>query len=247
MAGDYLQPVSGIMLSLGDGGWSKNSNSLSIRRADDVPSLATFDVNADGQQIFIHYCMDTIDVLLEAMESKSRSSQAKKATCGVFLANSVSITEKFVRESPELSSLLGPKLPTIVDPWKKKATTLYIDPVKDVSMHLVDIVTARANTTKGGDAGDSATIVKSLSSKERENIKGKFTSFNTSFDDFINRHKQFKMERDVRQLLARNVHNMLEPLYNRFYDRYVEIDKGRGKYIKYTKPQLANVFQEMYN
>jgi exocyst complex protein 7 len=47
------------------------------------------------------------------------------------------------------------------------------------------------------------------------------------------------MEREVRSVLGRELQAVLEPLYSRFYDRYVEIDKGRGKYIKYDKSNLS--------
>lgn len=47
------------------------------------------------------------------------------------------------------------------------------------------------------------------------------------------------MEREVRAVLAREVQAVLEPLYARFYDRYHEVDKGRGKYVKYDKAALS--------
>lgn len=47
------------------------------------------------------------------------------------------------------------------------------------------------------------------------------------------------MEREVRIQLAREVQAMIEPLYSRFWDRYHEIDKGKGKYVKYDKGSLS--------
>ena len=55
---EFLRPIASIMISLGDGGWK---NGASARGADAIPSLASFDVTADGQQIFTHYCFDTIE------------------------------------------------------------------------------------------------------------------------------------------------------------------------------------------
>jgi len=43
----------------------------------------------------------------------------------------------------------------------------------------------------------------------------------------------------VRSVLAREVQAVLEPLYARFWDRYHEVDKGRGKYVKYDKTSLS--------
>ena len=42
----------------------------------------------------------------------------------------------------------------------------------------------------------------------------------------------------MRNQLSKEVQNIIEPLYNRFYDRYREIDKGKGKYVKYDKTEL---------
>jgi exocyst complex protein 7 len=90
-----------------------------------------------------------------------------------------------------------------------------------------------------GGAVDSSAIVKNLSSRDRDAIKEKFKCFNASFDEMMSRHKNLHMEREVRSVLSRELQTVLEPLYSRFYDRYVEIDKGRGKYIKYDKASLA--------
>ena len=53
------------------------------------------------------------------------------------------------------------------------------------------------------------------------------------------------MEKEVRSQLGREIQAMVEPLYGRFWDRYHEIDKGKGKYVKYDKgslsTQLANL------
>ena len=50
------------------------------------------------------------------------------------------------------------------------------------------------------------------------------------------------MEREVREALSRQVRQMIEPLYCRFWDRYHEVDKGKGKYAKYNKAEISGVF-----
>ena len=65
--------------------------------------------------------------------------------------------------------------------------------------------------------------------------------FNTSFEDLSNKHRALAMEREVRSLLAREIQGMIEPLYARFWDRYHEIDKGKGKYVKWDKGGLSSV------
>lgn len=82
-------------------------------------------------------------------------------------------------------------------------------------------------------------VIKGLGSKDKDTIKEKFKTFNTSFDELCCRHKAMGMEREVRIQLAREVQAMIEPLYSRFWDRYHEIDKGKGKYVKYDKGSLS--------
>ncbi|GAB1319057.1 exocyst complex component exo70 [Madurella fahalii] len=242
---DFLRPISSIMISLGDGGWKSGASRGG--GGDGAPSLASFDVGADGKEIFAHYCTDTIEALLMALDGRARMILQRKPVIGVFLANSVTIIERMIQTS-ELAPLLEPRL-GVLEAWRKKATSLYTDTCKDVSVHLFDVIhTSRGGQrpTSGQGMVDSASILKGLSSKDKENIKGKFQAFNASFDDMVARHKGYSMEREVRQLFAKDMQNMIEPLYNRFWDRYHEVDKGKGKYVKYDKSAIAAVFLTLY-
>ncbi|OAQ97635.1 hypothetical protein LLEC1_06606 [Akanthomyces lecanii] len=238
---EFLRPIASIMISLGDGGWK---NGASARGADAIPSLASFDVTADGQQIFSHYCFDTIEALLTALDSKMRLLIRSKSTQGVFLANSVVIIERSIVTS-ELSPLLQPRL-EVLDPWRKKATLAYTDVCKDLSVHLFDTIhtSQRARPQSGGPI-DSATVVKALSSKDKDKIKEKFSQFNSTFDDMVAKHKAYSMEREVRAMFGKDIRQKLQPLYDRFWDRYHEIDKGKGKYVKYDKSSIAAVFASL--
>ncbi len=242
---DFLRPISSIMVSLGDGGW-KNATAMRGGVGDGIPSLASFQIGADGKEIFAHYCADTIEALMAALDSRARVLLQKKAVMGAFLANNVTIIERMIRTSdlaPLLESRMG-----IVDQWRKKATSFYTETAKDVSVHLFDVIhTNRSQRpTSGTGAVDSASIMKALSSKDKDNIKSKFLAFNQSFDEMVAKHKQFSMEKEVRQMFAKDMQNMIEPLYNRFWDRYHEIDKGKGKYVKYDKTAISAVFLSLY-
>ncbi|KEZ46510.1 Exocyst complex protein EXO70 [Scedosporium apiospermum] len=239
---EFLGAISGIMISIGDGGW--RSSAMAKRAGDRAPSLASFDIGADGKEIFVNYCIDTIDTLLTTLSQKATALLRGKSTQGVFLGNCVVIIERMVRDS-DLLPLLEPRM-AMLDQWRKKATALYTDTCKDISTHLFDVIhTNRAQRPTSSQA-DSASILKGLSTKDRDSIKSKFQAFNTSFDEMVARHRTYSMEREVRQMFARAVQQMLEPLYNRFWDRYHEIDKGKGKHVKYDKSSIAAVFMSLY-
>jgi len=243
---EFLRPISSIMISLGDGGWKSGAAAARAGGGDGIPSLASFDIGADGKDIFAHYCEDTIDLLLTSLDARARAQLGKKPVVGVFLANSVTIVERMVRDS-DLKPLLEQRH-DVMDRWRKKATSMYTETTKDVSMHLFDVIhTNRAQRPASGQgAVDSALILKGLTTKDKENIKNKFAAFNASFDDMVAKHKQYSMEREVRQMFARDIQQMLEPLYIRFWDRYHDVDKGKGKYVKYDKSSISAVFLSLY-
>lgn len=236
---EFLRPISSIMISIGDGGWKSNAGSNN-RSADVIPSLASFDIGADGRDIFAHYCLDTIETLLSGLDQKARLLLKTRAVAGVFMANTVIIIQRMVRDS-DLSPLLESKL-DVLDQWRKKSTAAYTDICKDLSVHLFDTIhTNRSHRPTSGPV-DSASIIKALGSKDKDKIKEKFTQFNSAFDDMVSRHKSYSMEREVRKMFGEDIRQKLQPLYDRFWDRYHEIDKGKGKYVKYDKSSIAAVF-----
>ncbi|ETS83173.1 Exocyst complex protein EXO70 [Pestalotiopsis fici W106-1] len=239
---EFLRPISNIMISLGDGGWK--STAAASRSTDVIPSLASFDVGADGKEIFAHYCTDTIDVLMTSLDTKAKVLLKGKSVQGVFLANSVTIIQRMIMESG-LAPLLDGKL-GVLETWRKKVKVMYNEACKELSLQLFDVIhTNRAQRPTSGNA-DSVSVLKSLSSKDKENIKNKFLNFNAGFDDLVQKHKTYSMEREVRNMFAKDIQQVLEPLYNRFWDRYHEVDKGKGKYVKYDKSSIAAVFLSLY-
>jgi exocyst complex protein 7 len=236
----YLEPESdalcSILTSLGPGGWNVAANASS----NSLPTMKSFDVGADGQKLFAEYASDTIDTLLQNLEMKSKALLKGKNLQGVFIANNVCIISEMINRSDLNKHLQG--LGTKLQSWSKKGTASYLDAWREPSAHLMDVqYTNRSGRPHSGSAGgtDSTAIVKGLSSKDKDAIKEKFKNFNASFDELVSRHKSYNMEKDVRQQLGREVQNIIEPLYGRFWDRYHEIDKGKGKYVKYDKGQLG--------
>ncbi|KKP07083.1 exocyst complex protein EXO70 [Trichoderma harzianum] len=242
---EFLRPISSIMISLGDGGW-KPGAAANGRTTDGIPSLASFDVGADGKDLFAKYCLDTIEVLLSSLDQKARVLLRSKSLLGVFLANSVVVIDHTIRSS-ELGPLLDGRLDSL-DQWRKKATVMYTDICRDISVYLFDTIhTNRTKRPTSGhaDTADSASVVKGLNSKDKDKIKEKFTQFNNAFDDMVGKHKSYSMDREVRAMFGQDIRQKLQPLYERFWDRYHEIDKGKGKYVKYDKQSIAGVFMSL--
>ncbi|KKY23550.1 putative exocyst complex protein exo70 [Phaeomoniella chlamydospora] len=234
--GKYSQPLSSILSSIGDGNWRN-----STRNAATSPTL---DVSPDSFTLLANYFLDIISDLFNALESRAKTFHRSKPLQGCFLANCMSIIERSIRSSPDLARYLSaPPHSEKLAGFRKKGSTIYVDVWRDASRTLFDVVyTNRANApgtrTSGSGSQESAAIVKSLPSKEKDNIKLKFKTFNTQFEELIARHKSLYMERDVRAALAKDVQVVIEPMYGRFWDKYHEIDK-KGKTVKYTKGELS--------
>ncbi|KAL1985051.1 hypothetical protein VTN96DRAFT_8286 [Rasamsonia emersonii] len=234
----YSGPLASILTSLGDGNWRSTSNTA---------SNAPLDVSPDSQTLFSHFILDMIEALINSLEARGRAFHRSKATLGVFISNIFCIVDRSIRQSPELSRYLSsPDSIARIDAFRKRGTSTYLEAWKEASQHLFDVqYTSRGARPTSGGPVDSAAIVKSLSSKDKDTIKEKFKSFNAAFDELVARHKALYMEREVRGALAREVQAVIEPLYARFWDRYHEIDKGRGKYVKYDKGALSAQLQAL--
>lgn len=237
----FMQPLSSILASIGDGGW----------RTSGAPNAGRLDVGVNGTELFGTYCGDTMDALLGSLEHKCKTLMKTPSAQGIFLANNVAVVERAIMGS-ELEGFINDTARNKLEVWRKRAVILYTSPWKDAAMNLRDV--QYTNRSSGGNrppsnsisgSVDSATYVRGMSSKDKDATKEKFKSFNSTFDDLVARHRQFRCEPIVREQVLREVESLVEPLYDRFWDRYHEIDKGKGKYVKHSKESLRSVLRGM--
>lgn len=240
----YPKSLSSILTSLGDGNWTRSSNSAHPSDSStSIPSLKSFDVGADGSQLLTHYILDTLEAHLTSLESRARVMMKSKAVHGVFISNTTALIDRMIRSSDLAPLFSNPTAQSKLDTWRKKGTSTYMDSWREPSSALFDVqYTNRSGPRpQSGASISSADVVKQLGSKDKDAIKEKFKLFNASFDACVKTHRELSggMEREVKSSLGREVGNMVEPLYSRFWDRYEALDRGRGKYVKYDKGTLA--------
>ncbi|KAI9894043.1 MAG: exocyst complex component exo70 [Vezdaea aestivalis] len=244
----YLAPLTTVLVSLGDGNWSSASSARSASPASSTHSGSTakgFDVGADGTKLLAHYCLDTIETLLQNVESKSRTMLKGKGLLAVFLANNVALVDRAIRTS-ELAKIVNMSNSRL-EVWRKRGNNFYLDSWREASQLLMDVQYTNRGGARppSGTTINSAELVKSLGSKEKDAIKEKFKGFNSVFEDLVAKHKALAMEKEVRSQFGKGVQEVIEPLYGRFWDRYHEIDKGKGKYVKYDKTQIAQIMASL--
>lgn len=241
------KPLIHLLTSIGDGGWRNapsNASAGSLGAASNTtPQSSTLNLadTADTNPAILgNYLGDLVDVLLSTLNTRSQALHRTKPLQAIFMLNSIAVLSRSITSNTEVQPYLSPSR---LDPHRKAATSAYMTAWREPSAHLLDTInTAAARPLSGNQSAlDSQAIIKSLSSKDKDKIKEKFRSFNTSFDEQVARHKSFQMEREVRAALQRDVQSTIEPLYARFWDRYHELDKGKGKTVKYSKSELAAV------
>ncbi|KAI5307068.1 hypothetical protein KEM56_005017 [Ascosphaera pollenicola] len=242
----YSKPLAGILGSIGDGNWKSNSNAPS--QLDSQQQAAQ--KNTDSSVLLSHYILDMLEAMLSTLDSRARSFHRSKLILGAFLANTICIVDRAIKNNPDLARYAGSGVISArLDVYRKRGLSTYLEAWRDPSSHLLDVQhTSRAGTgsttnfarpTSSLTSESTQSLVKVLSSKDRDTIKDKFKGFNTSFEEIIQRHRGLCLEPEVRMQFAKEVQSFVEPLYSRFFDRYAEIDRGRGKYVKFDKTGLA--------
>ena len=239
----FDRPLLVLLSSLGEGGWKAPSTtgmaSQSTLNLELTPST-------ENPTLLSHYLIDLLDALLTTLASRSQALHPKKPLQGIFQLNSVAVLTRAVQSSPDLARYLGISPHNArLDTYKKAGSSLYLTAWREPANHLFDQIQTSSNSrplsSGQGPAIDSTSIIKSLSSKDKDKIKEKFRLFNASFDELVSRHKSLHMESEVRASLGREIQSLIEPLYTRFWDRYHEVDKGKGKVVRYDKGQLAAI------
>ncbi|ETN43648.1 uncharacterized protein HMPREF1541_02807 [Cyphellophora europaea CBS 101466] len=242
----FDRPVLTLLSSLGDGGWRSNTSTGAS------PSTLSLELtpSTENPTLLSHYLLDVLTALLDPLVSRATTLHRSKPLQGIFLLNCTALLSRAITTHPDLARYLSiTPHSTKLDGYRKTAASLYLSAWREPSAHLLDTIST--SSSAGGKAGgpntrnsgalDSTQIVKSLNSKDKDKIKEKFKAFNASFEELVARHKSMYMEKEVKGAMAREVTAMIEPLYARFWDRYREVDKGKGKCVKYSKGELSAV------
>merc|ERR1711939_61413 len=244
----FDRPLLALLSSIGEGNWKNPTTGTGLASQSSLNLELT--PSTENPNLLSHYLLDIVDALLTTLNTRSQSLHPKKPMQGIFQLNSAAVLARSVQSSPDLVRYIGitPHNERL-DKFRKRATELYMTAWREASMHLFDTIhTSGSRPMSGqgpGQAIDSTSIIKSLNSKDKDKIKEKFKIFNTSFDELVVRHKSLHMENEVRTYISREIAALIEPLYARFWDRYHEVDKGKGKVVKYSKGDLSGMLASL--
>lgn len=246
--GQYEKAIVLLLNSIGENNWRTNQPSnASVTSfgagSNTTPQSSTLnlaDSTNEDTTVLSTYLGDLVDLLITTLSTRSQALHRTKPLQAVFMLNTIAVITRMILSTPELQPHLSPAR---FDASRKSVTSLYMTAWREPSAHLLDTINTTTSRPLSGStqALDSTAIIKSLGSKDKDRIKEKFKLFNTSFDEQVARHKSLHMEPEVKRALQRDIQSTIEPLYGRFWDRYHELDKGKGKTVKYSKAELAVV------
>lgn len=246
---EFDKPLSSLLTSVGDNGWRKDPNTLTN------PSSSTLNLDLasptspdSSDKLLPNYLSDILDTLLLSLAQRSQAiHRANRALQGIFMLNTIAILNRAITTSESLQIYIPPSPSNAkLEVHRKTAAGSYLAVWRDPSAYLFDqISTTGSSRPMSGQAIDSTSIVKSLGSKDKDKIKEKFRGFNASFDDLVVKHRAMYMEKEVKNSVGREISGIIEPLYARFWDRYHEVDKGKGKVVKYSKGELSALLSSL--
>ncbi|RMZ89753.1 hypothetical protein DV736_g3001, partial [Chaetothyriales sp. CBS 134916] len=211
----FDRPLLIMLTSIGEGNWKSHAAaaSSSTLSLDLTPST-------ENPALLSQYFADVVITLLDELQKQSAALHRTKPLQGIFLLNSVAVLHRSINSHEDLSRyLLIAPYSQKLELYRKVGSSAYLAAWREPSAHLLDTI-----STKGGASGprplsgqpiDSTSIIKS--------------------------HRSLHMEKEVKSAVSREIQGMIEPLYARFWDRYHEVDKGKGKVVKYSKADLIGV------
>ncbi|KAH9251308.1 hypothetical protein BASA81_010866 [Batrachochytrium salamandrivorans] len=221
---------------------SKTMNTLK-RLLDFASGMAHVISSSEGKpgslpvSSFPDFISKMIDALLTDLEISSRGYKKTTLTT-LFLLNNYHYILKGIKSCKLADNVSSNVIDTIEKSIKKQ-----LDVYRNSWMPLIEYL---MDTTKISDQK----IITTLSKQHREVIKERFRGFNKDFDELFQTQKAYAIpDVELRAQVVKEVKQVLLPMYNRFYDRYIETDfsKNKEKYIKYDKDTLTVTLEKFFD
>ena len=173
----YLAPLSSVLASVGDGGWASNAAAASSA------SLATFGRGRRRQQDLCPLRRDTMDTLLGGLGSALAAAAQEQERAGRLSRQQRGHCRPHgAHVGTSRASWAGTRASSRGGARRRRPCTSRRGASRRASCWTCSTRTAAGGRTRAGAGpGESAAIVKALSSKDRDAIKDKLKSFNTSF------------------------------------------------------------------
>ena len=157
------------------------------------------------------YINQILEYLIQDIDMKAKLYK-KPVLASLFMLNNIHYILKSLKTTG-LTSIVEQSIIDNIEKIIKKQLDNYRTSWIPIIEHLMD-------NTKISENGK---IVTQLSAKQKDAIKDRFKNFNKDFEEVFTTQKSYAIpDPELRSQVIKEVRQILCPMFDRFYDRYVE-------------------------
>ncbi|EGV64069.1 exocyst complex component exo70 [Yamadazyma tenuis] len=189
-------------------------------------------------QLVSNFMSDMIDCIMVNIET--RLKEFKKSTQGFYLIKNTMLIEGIISRSSNLYELLGAIGMERLNKLKSRFLKLFLDDWNYASYIIIRDMTQLTTLSATNQSSE-------LSSKEKDQIKKLFETFNESFEEAVRNYEKFSIsDPNLRNYLAGEIKKLIMNAYFKLYDKYgnSSFTKNKAKYIKYNKMQFESILND---
>lgn len=195
---------------------------------------------------------DLIDCIMVNIEIGLKNNEiiSKKSTQGFILIKNLIMVETIINKSKSLYSCLDNIGMERINKLKNRFLKLFLDDWNYASYIIIRDMTSIATSSahSGGiSSGSTGLTGGHMTSKEREQIKELFKTFNESFEEALRNYERYNItDSNLRSYLSTEIKKLITSAYFKLYDKYGEGDftKNKSKYVKYDKQSFERLLND---
>lgn len=225
------------------------------------------EISKQADFLLSSFFSDVIDSLMINVELELKNNNdisSKKSTQGFYLIKNIIMIETIINRSSKFHSSLGTHGLKRIEKLKNRFLMLFLDDWNYASYIIIRFMNNLALNPSSSATSQSTQVKNSsstslknhlinsssdipLSSKEKEQIKDLFRSFNESFEDALKNYGKYNItDQNMHLYLSSEIKKLIINAYSKLYDKYGNVDfsKNKSKYVKYNKQQFEKLLND---
>lgn len=195
--------------------------------------------------------------LLSNLQTKSTNYQrdpgpASMAKSFLFMINNTYYLleqHSLIAKSSKETSLDREEFYRFQAPWFKDKVTTMFDSAKAKYLGQWDVLNSHLTSVAKNDLNYQSDKLLSLESGRL--LKSRFSGFNEDFEKIYQLHRNLTVvDEKLRKLLQREVQNIFFFRYNKFFEKYSQLQFSKKKmdeYLKYPPSRIESLLGDLYN
>lgn len=195
------------------------------------------------------YFSDVIDLIMVNIEIGLKSEVGlKKSTQGFYLIKNLVMIETIINRLAQFFDILGQLGMERLNKLKNRFLKIFLDDW-NYALYIIirDMTSIATSNAAHGGVSSSGLSLGTMSSKEKEQIKELFKSFNESFEEALKNYEKYNiLDNNLRAYLSNEIKKLIINAYFKLYDKYGKGDftKNKAKYVKYDKVSFEKLLND---